>query len=137
MKKKANHRLGMTGLGRMGGAMVRRLLRGGHQCVVFDQSPKAGEIPKYLGKAGLVKDRDWSRIVIERLTGYELPSTPALIAVLRASSEESQTAGTWWPETTQALLDSGHPWSTPMEMRVPGTQSAARLRSANGGKDRL
>ena len=28
--------LGMTGLGRMGGNMVRRLMKGGHQCVVFD-----------------------------------------------------------------------------------------------------
>ena len=28
--------LGMIGLGRMGGSMVRRLLRSGHQCVVFD-----------------------------------------------------------------------------------------------------
>src|SRR5205823_14154470 len=33
--------LGMNGLGRMGANMVRRLLRGGHQCVVFDMSPKA------------------------------------------------------------------------------------------------
>jgi 6-phosphogluconate dehydrogenase len=33
--------LGMIGLGRMGANMVRRLLRGGHQCVVFDMSPKA------------------------------------------------------------------------------------------------
>jgi 6-phosphogluconate dehydrogenase len=32
--------LGMIGLGRMGGNMVRRLLKGGHQCVVFDRSPK-------------------------------------------------------------------------------------------------
>src|SRR5438128_4829059 len=32
--------LGMIGLGRMGANMVRRLLRGGHQCVVFDMSPK-------------------------------------------------------------------------------------------------
>ena len=30
--------LGMIGLGRMGANMVRRLLRGGHQCVVFDRS---------------------------------------------------------------------------------------------------
>ena len=35
--------LGMIGLGRMGANMVRRLLRGGHHCVVFDQSPKAVE----------------------------------------------------------------------------------------------
>ncbi len=37
--------LGMVGLGRMGANMVRRLLRGGHQCVVFDMSSKAvGEL---------------------------------------------------------------------------------------------
>jgi 6-phosphogluconate dehydrogenase len=33
--------LGMIGLGRMGANMVRRLLAGNHQCVVFDMSPKA------------------------------------------------------------------------------------------------
>jgi 6-phosphogluconate dehydrogenase len=33
--------LGMVGLGRMGANMVRRLLKGGHRCVVFDMSPKA------------------------------------------------------------------------------------------------
>ena len=33
--------LGMIGLGRMGANMVRRLVRGGHQCVAFDHSPKA------------------------------------------------------------------------------------------------
>jgi 6-phosphogluconate dehydrogenase len=32
--------IGMIGLGRMGANMVRRLLTGGHQCVVFDRSPK-------------------------------------------------------------------------------------------------
>lgn len=33
--------IGMIGLGRMGANMVRRLLQGGHQCVVFDKSSKA------------------------------------------------------------------------------------------------
>lgn len=33
--------LGMIGLGRMGANMVSRLLRGGHQCVVFDMNPAA------------------------------------------------------------------------------------------------
>ena len=32
--------LGMIGLGRMGANMVRRVLKGGHRCVVFDQSAK-------------------------------------------------------------------------------------------------
>ncbi len=31
--------LGMIGLGRMGANMVRRLLKGGHDCAVFDMSP--------------------------------------------------------------------------------------------------
>ncbi|HEV2056722.1 MAG TPA: decarboxylating 6-phosphogluconate dehydrogenase [Methylomirabilota bacterium] len=35
--------LGMIGLGRMGANMVRRLIKGGHQCVVFDLSTKAVE----------------------------------------------------------------------------------------------
>src|SRR5215510_7246364 len=33
--------LGMIGLGRMGANMVRRLLKQGHQCVVFDRSAQA------------------------------------------------------------------------------------------------
>jgi 6-phosphogluconate dehydrogenase len=33
--------LGMVGLGRMGANMVRRLLRGGHECVVYDVSAQA------------------------------------------------------------------------------------------------
>ena len=33
--------LGMIGLGRMGANMVRRLLRGGHTCVVYDRNPEA------------------------------------------------------------------------------------------------
>jgi 6-phosphogluconate dehydrogenase len=35
--------LGMIGLGRMGAGMVRRLMRAGHACVVYDRSPKAVE----------------------------------------------------------------------------------------------
>jgi 6-phosphogluconate dehydrogenase len=38
----------MVGLGRMGGNMVERLMRGGHQCVVFDLSPD--NVKKYVDK---------------------------------------------------------------------------------------
>ena len=41
--------LGMIGLGRMGGNMVRRLLKEGHQCVVFDRGQEA---VKELGREG-------------------------------------------------------------------------------------
>ncbi|MGB9114222.1 NAD(P)-binding domain-containing protein [Bradyrhizobium sp.] len=33
--------LGMIGLGRMGGNIVRRLMRHGHMTVVYDKDPKA------------------------------------------------------------------------------------------------
>src|SRR5438105_2026980 len=39
--KESCMQLGMIGLGRMGANMVRRLIKGGHQCVVFDRSPNA------------------------------------------------------------------------------------------------
>jgi 6-phosphogluconate dehydrogenase len=48
--------LAMIGLGRMGANMVRRLLQGGHQCVVFDMSPKAVEdlaLEKAVGTSSL------------------------------------------------------------------------------------
>jgi 6-phosphogluconate dehydrogenase len=35
--------LGMIGLGRMGANIVRRLMRNGHSCVVYDRDPKPGE----------------------------------------------------------------------------------------------
>ena len=50
--------MGMVGLGRMGANMVRRLLRGGHQCAVFDMSAKAVAdmvTEKAIGAASLVE----------------------------------------------------------------------------------
>src|SRR6201996_2541603 len=44
--------LGMIGLGRMGANMVRRLLRGGHECTVFDMSSKAVEAMSKDGAKG-------------------------------------------------------------------------------------
>src|SRR5580698_6992534 len=41
MNEKRSMQLGMIGLGRMGANMVRRLIRDGHQCVVFDRSEQA------------------------------------------------------------------------------------------------
>ena len=40
-QREANRQLGVVGLGRMGGNIVRRLVKKGHPCVVFDQNPAA------------------------------------------------------------------------------------------------
>jgi 6-phosphogluconate dehydrogenase len=41
MNEKTTMQLGMIGLGRMGANMARRLMKSGHECVVFDRSPDA------------------------------------------------------------------------------------------------
>jgi 6-phosphogluconate dehydrogenase len=40
-ERESRMQLGMVGLGRMGANLVRRLVRQGHECVVFDQNPAA------------------------------------------------------------------------------------------------
>jgi 6-phosphogluconate dehydrogenase len=52
--------LGMVGLGRMGGNIVRRLMRHGHSCVVFDQNLAAIES---LAKEGASGGRDLDGLV--------------------------------------------------------------------------
>jgi 6-phosphogluconate dehydrogenase len=41
MKNNSTMQLGIIGLGRMGANMARRLMKAGHECVVFDRSPQA------------------------------------------------------------------------------------------------
>ncbi len=48
-----------------------------------------GEIPKYLGKAGLSRD-PLARLVVEKPIGYDLESARALNAILRENFKESQ-----------------------------------------------
>jgi 6-phosphogluconate dehydrogenase len=50
--------IGMVGLGRMGANMVRRLLKGGHNCVAFDVSAKAVEGLVKEGSAGASDFKD-------------------------------------------------------------------------------
>jgi 6-phosphogluconate dehydrogenase len=52
--------LGMVGLGRMGANIVRRLMRGGHNCVVFDQNPAPGA---QLAKEGAAAASDLADLV--------------------------------------------------------------------------
>ena len=53
--------IGMIGLGRMGSNMTRRLLRGGHRCVVFDLQSNAVEVLVKEGALGSSSLQDLSR----------------------------------------------------------------------------
>ena len=61
--------MGMIGLGRMGGSMVRRLIGGGHACVVFDSQPASVTSLAQQGATGsnsideFIKKLDTPRVV--------------------------------------------------------------------------
>ncbi|HEX3472145.1 MAG TPA: decarboxylating 6-phosphogluconate dehydrogenase [Silvibacterium sp.] len=78
--------LGMVGLGRMGANMVKRLIRGGHDCVVFDRSPQTVEElvkDKAVGSSALpdlVKKLDKPRAIWLMIPAAVVDSTIAEIA---------------------------------------------------------
>jgi len=53
--------IGMIGLGRMGSSMVRRLLRAGHSCVVFDLQPEAVQALVKEGAVGTTSLGDFAK----------------------------------------------------------------------------
>src|SRR5664279_3642728 len=77
--------IGMIGLGRMGGDMVRRLLQGGHECVVFDMKADAVETLAREGALGSRSIEDFvSRLVKPRVVWLMVPAalTDSMIATL-------------------------------------------------------
>jgi 6-phosphogluconate dehydrogenase len=55
--------LGVIGLGRMGGNIVRRLTRNGHDCIVFDQNPSAIRAIAGMGVTGANDLKDLARLL--------------------------------------------------------------------------
>ena len=67
--------LGMIGLGRMGANMVRRLMRGGHQCVVHDLAPAAVHTLANEGAAGATElDGFVSQLAKPRIAWLMVPA---------------------------------------------------------------
>jgi 6-phosphogluconate dehydrogenase len=91
----------MIGLGRMGGNMVKRLLKGGHQCVVFDRNPDA--------VAELVKQGAVGATSLEDVAA-KLEKPRAVWLMLPAGEITEQTVGTFAGllEAGDALIDGGN-----------------------------
>ena len=98
--------LGMIGLGRMGGNIVRRLLRAGHDCVVWDRDPGPGNV---LASAGAVAAQDVAGLVAAltppRHVWIMLPAgeaTESMIATLSALLSAGDTVidggNTFWKD---------------------------------------
>ena len=68
--------IGMIGLGRMGSNMVRRLMRGGHQCVVYNRHAEAVEALRSEGAVGTNSLADFvARMVRPRVVWLMVPAT--------------------------------------------------------------
>ncbi len=85
--------IGMIGLGRMGGGMVRRLMRGGHACVVYDRAPQAVDALVKEGATGatslsdLVSKLEAPRAVFMMLPAAFVDSTIDELAPLLESGD--------------------------------------------------
>jgi 6-phosphogluconate dehydrogenase len=115
MQKTKTLQLGMIGLGRMGGNMVRRLIKGGHECVVFDRSQGAVKDlvkEKAIG-AGSVAD------FINRL------SKPRAIWLMVPAAVVDQTIGELSPllENGDTIIDGGNSYYVDDIERAKGLRS--------------
>ena len=93
--------LGMIGLGRMGANMVRRLMRGGHQCVVFDRSPKNVAALASEGAQGASSLDD----LVKKLTK---PRAAWVMVPAGAPTEETVMALAERMEPGDAIIDGGN-----------------------------
>ncbi|MBK7252028.1 MAG: decarboxylating 6-phosphogluconate dehydrogenase [Gammaproteobacteria bacterium] len=92
--------LGMIGLGRMGANMVRRLMKGGHECVVFDQSPDA--------VAALVVEGAVGAVSLAQLVGRLERPRAVWLMVPAAAVDRTIAALLALLEPGDALIDGGN-----------------------------
>src|SRR6266478_1132738 len=95
-----NMQLGMIGLGRMGANMVRRLIKKGHNCVVFDRSPKVVD--------DLVKEKATGAASLKELVGKL--AKPRAIWLMVPAGVVDETIADLLPhlEIGDTLIDGGN-----------------------------
>ena len=92
--------LGMIGLGRMGANMVRRLLRAGHRCVVFNRTPSAVN--------ELVQEKATGSTSLQDLV-TKLEKPRAIWLMVPAASVDETIAGLLpYLESDDILIDGGN-----------------------------
>ena len=93
--------LGMIGLGRMGANIVRRLMKAGHECVVYDRDPKPGTA---LASEGAVVAADLADLV------SKLKAPRAIWVMLPAGeiTEATLTALAVLAQPGDTLIDGGN-----------------------------
>ncbi len=83
--------LGMLGLGRMGSNMVRRLMRGGHECVVYDLNPDSVEaVVKEGARGSRSLDEFVQQLAKPRLAWTMVPSGEVTEKTIEALSQRME-----------------------------------------------
>ena len=92
--------LGMVGLGRMGANMVRRLMKAGHKCVVFDPVPAVVDALVKEGAIGATSQAD----MVKKL------SKPRAIWLMVPAGIVDKVVDSWTPllEAGDTLIDGGN-----------------------------
>jgi 6-phosphogluconate dehydrogenase len=93
--------LGVIGLGRMGGNISLRLMRAGHQCVVYDHSADA---VKKISSGGAVGAKDLADLV----KGLEKPRAVWVMLPAGAITEETINTLTGLLEPGDTIIDGGN-----------------------------
>jgi 6-phosphogluconate dehydrogenase len=93
--------LGMIGLGRMGANMARRLMRGGHQCVVYDRSADA---VKALAAEGATGSDSLAALV----AGLARPRAVWVMVPAGAPTESTVTELAGLLEAGDTVIDGGN-----------------------------
>ena len=110
--------LGMIGLGRMGANMVRRLMRGGHQCVVFDRNPTSVEQLAAEGAAGAASlDEFVGKLTKPRAAWIMVPAGDPTEQTVMALAERM--------EAGDIIIDGGNSYYKDDVRRAKGLQAKA------------
>jgi 6-phosphogluconate dehydrogenase len=115
MKEQTTMQLGMIGLGRMGGNMVRRLLKDGQKCVVFDRSPNlVGDLVK--------EGAEGASSLADLVTKLERPRA---IWLMVPAAVVDQTIGELSPllENGDTIIDGGNSYYVDDIERAKGLRS--------------
>jgi 6-phosphogluconate dehydrogenase len=93
--------MGMVGLGRMGANMVRRLMKGGHQCVVSDRSPRSVQQLVGEGATG-------SNSIDDFIASLKPPRVAWMMVPAGDPTEECYTALSAKMQSGDVVIDGGN-----------------------------
>jgi len=124
LNKETPMQIGMIGLGRMGANMARRLLHGGHHCVVYDKSSKAVK--------ALVKDKAIGASSLADLV--KKLESPRAIWMMVPGAFVEQLIADLLPhlEPGDILIDGGNSWYVD-DIRIARELAASKIRYVDVG----